>query len=372
MGHGANSKEVIYELLGERLSKMPVGTPVNDTLIEILIRLYTETEAMVGSKFPFVPMKLDAIANILGMKEEALAKTLDDMANKGLVIDQRLPDGTYYVLTPIVIGFFEFTFMRTGKDIPFKELAALFNKYMHETPEFGMEAAGMQDKLMRTLVLEKVIPAAVETEVMTYERASEIIRQSGGGALTTCACRHKAIHLGQTCKMNAPLEVCSSLGGWSEWLIRRGFGKPATVDELLRVLDQTEKLGLVHTADNILKQPTFICHCCGCCCEALYPTRNHGLFFVHPSNFMAEVDTNNCVGCGICSKSCQVNAIVMSDSEGSGEKVAEIQSKCLGCGVCASQCPKGVITMSRRSEIHVPPVDQTELFTRIAREKNRM
>lgn len=95
MGHLGDAKEAVYMALAERLSKIPVGTPINETLMEILHRLYTESEAMAGSKFPFVPMKLDAIAGITGMKEEALAKTLDGMAVKGLVMDLPTPDGTY-------------------------------------------------------------------------------------------------------------------------------------------------------------------------------------------------------------------------------------------------------------------------------------
>lgn len=371
MEHGANSKETVYELLGERLSKMPVGTPVNETLIEILTRLYTETEAMVGSKFPFVPMKLDAIAAIVGMKEEAAAKILDDMADKGLVVDLPRRDGTYYLLSPMVVGFCQFIFLRTNKKIPLKELAQLFNKYFEQTPEMIMEMTGMQDKLCRTFVIEKAIPAAVETEVMAYERASEIIRQSGGGAITRCVCRHMALQSGKPCQVNAPLEACTTMGEAAQWQIRHGFGKPATVDEMLRMLDQTEKLGLVHLGDNV-KKPWFICHCCGCCCAALGPIKGYGLPMAHPSNFMAVVNTDNCTGCGICTTKCHIGAIALNDSDGSGKKVAEIQPKCIGCGVCVPQCPSGAITLSRRPEIHVPPVDKTELYTRIAREKDRM
>lgn len=370
MGHGGNSKDIVYALLGERLSKMPVGTPVNEHLIELLTKLYTETEAMVGSKFQFVPLKLDAISGIAGIKEETLAKILDDMANKGLVVDMPRRDGTYYALSPMVIGFYEFTFMRTGEDVSLKELAELFQKYFMQTPELMMEQAGMKDKLARTYVLEKVIPAALETEVLTYERVSDIIRQSGGGALTKCTCRHKAIHLGKPCPINAPMDVCTALGEVAHYLVRRGMAKPATVDKLLRVLDHTAELGLVHMGDNVLNDPWFICHCCGCCCGLLLPTKKFGLFKTQPSNFIAAVDTDECIGCGICAESCHVDAIVMSETD--GKTVAEIQQKCLGCGVCAAKCPRGAITMSRRSEIYVPPVDSTDQFTRIARERDRM
>ncbi|HEY6872020.1 MAG TPA: hypothetical protein VI298_04745 [Geobacteraceae bacterium] len=55
MGHGANAKEAAYLLLAERLNRNPVGTPINEELMEILHHLYTESEAMVGGKFPMAP-----------------------------------------------------------------------------------------------------------------------------------------------------------------------------------------------------------------------------------------------------------------------------------------------------------------------------
>lgn len=336
----------------------------------ILYRLYTESEALVGSKFPMVPMTLEQLAGITGVAADTLVKTLDNMAEKGLIIDLPRRDTTYYLLAPMVIGFFEFTFMRVRDNVNLSEMAELFVKYFQH-PEVGMEFVGSDTKLMRTLVYESVIPYAVETEVLNYERASEIIRQSGGGSLSPCACRHMAEHLGRPCEINAPLEVCTSLGEAAEWIIRRGMGKPASVDELLRVLDETEKMGLVHLGDNVLNQPTFICHCCSCCCGALRPTKEYGLFFAHPSNFLPALATDSCTGCGLCAGKCPVKGISMRRT-GSGA-VAEVnQQKCIGCGVCISACPNGALTMARRPVLHVPPEDKIEQFTRIAREKGKL
>ncbi len=369
MGHIINAKEEVYRALAERLNRNPVGTPINETLMEILHRLYTESEAMVGSKFPMVPMKLDKIADSTGMNEDALKKTLDGMADKGLVLDMPLRDGAYYMLTPMVIGFFEFTFMRVRDEINMKDLAELFETYM-QSPETEKEFTGSDTKLLKALVYESLIPAAIETEVLDYERASEIIRQSGGGALSLCACRHKASHLGKAC--DAPMDVCTSLGAGGQWIVRRGLGRAATVDELLKVLDRTEKLGLVHLGDNVLRQPVNICHCCSCCCEVLRTTREHGLFMAHPSNFIPALDPDECAGCGTCADNCPIKAISMCDT-GSGIEAPEVnRSICLGCGVCASSCPSGALSMTRRTVLHVPPESKGEQLTRIAREKGKI
>jgi ferredoxin len=369
MGHTVNAKEEVYRALAERLNRMPVGAPVNEILMEILYRLYTESEAAVGSKFPMVPMTLDKIVGITGMKREVLKKTLDDMADKGLVLDLPRRECTYYMLAPMMSGFFEFTFMRVRDSVNMKELAELFERYL-ECPEMRDELSGSDTKLFQTLVYESLIPAAVETEVLTYEKASAIIRQSGGGTLSLCSCKHKASHLGKAC--GAPMEVCTSLGHIAKWIAYRGMGKPATVDELLRVLDQTEKLGLVHLGDNVLNQPAYICHCCGCCCEVLRSIREHGKLQTHPSNFIPTRDTDSCTGCGTCADSCHIKAIVMRDTGGGIEAPDFDRQICLGCGVCASSCPSGALTMSRREVLHVPPENKMEQLTRIAREKGRI
>jgi len=374
MGHiVVDHKEEVFGVLADRLNSNPVGAPVNEVLMQILHRLYTESEAMVGSKFPMVPMKLDKIASITGMEEEGLLQTLDNMANKGLVLDLPLRDGTYYMLAPMMIGFFEFTFMRVREEIDMKDLAELFTLYI-ETPGVWEEFFGDGNtKLIRSMVYESLIPAAVDTEVLDYERASKIIRKSGGGALAMCACRHRASHLGKSCEVGGPIEdVCTSLGTSAQWLVRRGIGRPATVDELLRVLDQTTKLGLVHLADNVLTQPTFLCHCCGCCCVALHPSIGKNKLPAQPSNFMPSLDRDSCVGCGTCADSCQIKVISIRD-DGNGVEVPEFDKEhCLGCGVCAAFCPSGALTMSRRPEIYVPHENKTELLVRIAKERGKI
>ncbi len=369
MGHIINAKEEVYRALAERLNKNPVGAPVNDILMEILHRLYTVSEAEVGSKFPLLPMPLDKIADATGYKQDELRKMLDDMANKGLVLDLPRRDGTYYMLAPMVVGFFEYTFMRVREDINMKELAELFERYF-QSDGVQEEIFGSDTKMFKALVYENLIPVAVETEVLDYEKASTIIRQSGGGALGMCSCRHKATHLGKAC--DAPVEeVCTSLGNAARWLVHRGMAKPATVDDLLRVLDKTEKLGLVHLGDNVLKNPAYICHCCGCCCGVLRAINEGGVAAVHPSNFLPEPDAAECAGCGTCAESCHIKAIAMEDGGDGTERPVVDKEKCIGCGVCAAACPTGALTMSRRSALHVPPATKQEQFLRIAREKGR-
>jgi formate hydrogenlyase subunit 6/NADH:ubiquinone oxidoreductase subunit I len=369
MGHIVNAKEEIYHALADRLSRSPEGAPINENLLAILRRLYSEGEAMVGSKFPLVPLSLEKIVAITGMEETKLKGILESMSDKGLVMDLPRRDSFFYMLAPVVVGFFEYTFMRTGDQVEMRELAELFDRYF-EDEGVMREIAGFDTKVMRTLVYENVIPVAVETEVVNYERASELIRQSGGGAITMCACRHEASHLGKAC--DAPVDVCTSLGGAAEWIVRKGLGKPASVDDLLRVLDQTQELGLVHLCDNVLNKPTYICHCCGCCCKILGAINQQNVFAAHPSNFVPDVDLQSCVSCGICAKKCPIDAIVMT-SMADGTKIPQlIEDRCIGCGVCSNTCPKDALPLTRRQDLHVPPAHMKEKLKRMMLEKGRV
>jgi ferredoxin len=366
MGHLINAKEEIYHALAERLSKAPEGVKINEDFMAILHHLYTESEALVGSKFPLVPMTLNKISTFTGINEDELKIILDEMSNKGLILDIPRKGEFYYMLVPMVVGFFEYTFMRTGDQIKLKELSELFERYFDS--DGGFEAiAGIDTKVMRNLVYENVIPVAVETEVLDYEKASEIIRQSGGGSISLCSCRHQASHLGKAC--DAPQETCISLGGAAEWIVRKGLGKPATVEELLKVLEETQKLGLVHLCDNVMNRPTYICSCCGCCCHILKGIKEQKIFAVHSSNFIPSLELESCVGCGICSKRCQIDAITMNE-QGNGIEVPIVNNEvCIGCGVCASFCPTGSLTMSRRPVLYVPPKNIKEKLKRMAMEK---
>ncbi len=366
MGHMLNGKDEVYRALAERLSRFPVGVVINETFIQILRLLYTDTEAALGSKFPLIPLSYEKIQEISGTRDQELKIILEQMAAKGLVVDIPRKDTVYYMLSPMVVGFFEYTFMRAG-GLGNKEMAELFDRYFQEEG-VAEEVFGSETKMFKAFVYERLIPEIVDTEVMSYEKAAEVIRRSGGGALSMCACRHKASHLGKVCEM--PVEdICTSLGRPSEWLVRRGFARYASVDDLLRNLERSERLGLVLLVDNVLNEPAYICHCCGCCCGVLRSIREKKVMSVHPSNFIPAVDSALCINCAACEESCHIEAITL---EGPDELPAVNVETCIGCGVCANYCPSGAMAMAQRNVLHTPPENKIAQYINIAMERNRL
>jgi heterodisulfide reductase subunit A len=57
---------------------------------------------------------------------------------------------------------------------------------------------------------------------------------------------------------------------------------------------------------------------------------------------ISKVDTDTCIGCGICIKQCPFHAIMEDEIEGE-KKARVVEAACKGCGVCAGACPTGAI-----------------------------
>lgn len=369
MGHQSNySKQVLEDLIA-RLDQYQIGAPATSEMFEILSILFKEEEALVGSCFPVGPTTLKSLAKKTGRSPESLEPILESMAQKGLVMDQVIRGRKFYMLVPTLIGFFEFTFMRINRDLPYKRLAELmeqlFNKAMAE------EFFSSRTPMTRTLVHERAL-ATISSTVLPYEQVSELIRSSDTISVQDCYCRQKSRLLEHECKVKAPLEgVCMALGRVADFLIRRGFAKSAGKDEMLRVLDETEEMGLVHVTDNVRDDPAFICHCCGCCCELLGGINRFGYdHALNPSRFQAILIEDKCNGCGTCMKSCHIKALSLAGED--APKVVVDTSKCLGCGVCISRCPKEALTLIERSDQPQIPKNYTRRHLSITRQKGRL
>jgi heterodisulfide reductase subunit A len=63
------------------------------------------------------------------------------------------------------------------------------------------------------------------------------------------------------------------------------------------------------------------------------------------SPLVSQIDTDKCIGCGLCTEVCAFGAIIMEDIEGKGQKAKNLMAACKGCGLCAASCPQKAIDM---------------------------
>jgi ferredoxin len=373
MGHHLEGKSSIVPLI-DRLNKYPVGLPDSDKLRRILAILFTEEEAYVASRFPLTEATLPELVRATGWQAERLAAKLEEMADKGLVMDSKYGGRTFYLLMPGLIGFFEFSFMKQRNDLPVAELAQLMHEYLYGDPEqkMGREFFASKTPLTRSLPYEEHIP--VSSQVATYESAREIIKNAKYGGIGMCYCRHKKEHLNDSCKKDAPTkEICISLGTAAKFMVRRGFAEYRTTEQLLAVLDKARELRLTHITDNIRHKPSFICNCCSCCCELLGGLQQGFPMGVAKTSYTLQIDNESCIGCGLCQKACNVAALetVAAENGKRKKRMTVLEDHCLGCGACIGACPTKSLSLIPAS---CPPIPEKkkDLFKAILKEKKRL
>ncbi len=345
MGHIANIKSE-YLALQKRLEKNPIGAPGNKYLFGILEELFTQEECAIAASIPLKLSSAKTIAHRSGKDPGRVQEILDTLLKKGLVVDIPHPSGKiYYYLNPTVVGFFEFTMMRVRKNIDQAKIAKLLWDYFHTDPEktFVKMVSSGDTFLARPLVHETALQPDLYSEILDWEKASEIVENGKVYSEGLCHCRHVKSHVDQRCEY--PEHFCLAFSQGAEYLIRNKLAKEISKERAMDILIESRELGLVQMGDNVKNKPLFICNCCSCCCEMLHGFRTIiDQTHLISSNYVAQIDGDACNGCGKCSKVCPIEVIGLYPSKPSEKapkrkKVARLDmDKCLGCGVCFAQC----------------------------------
>jgi ferredoxin len=174
------------------------------------------------------------------------------------------------------------------------------------------------------------------------------------------------------------MDICMTFGDTADALIRHDYARRIDAAECLDLLQQAYAHNLVQFGENVQRSPSFICNCCGCCCEALMAARKFGLMNpVETTNFLPHVDATRCTGCGRCVTVCPVEALGLvsaNDPARPGRKIARLDERtCLGCGVCVRACPsQGALQLRPRAKRVVTPVNSVHRIVLMAIERGKL
>lgn len=365
-----------YSSLSERLNRFPQGAPPSDLLFKILKILFTEKEAELVSTLPIKPFRVEKAARIWKINITAAQKILDELADKAILLDVQQNGKSIYTLPPPMAGFFEFSMMRYRKDIDQKLLAELFYQYMNVEEDFIKELFyNGETSLGRTFVHEPVLSSEDALHVLDYERSSEVIQTASHMGVGVCYCRHKMEHMNKSC--DAPLDICMTFNSSAESLIKHGFARSVDKKEGMDLLQLAYEHNLVQFGENVRERVNFICNCCGCCCEAMIAQRRFSaLNPIHTTNFLPEIDVDQCTGCGKCVNICPVEAMTLmsaNDPKQPNRKVAKLDAEiCLGCGLCVRVCPDNVIILRQRKKRVITPLNSAHRVILMAIERGKL
>jgi formate hydrogenlyase subunit 6/NADH:ubiquinone oxidoreductase subunit I len=376
MAHLANPDRS-YRLLQQRLDRNVTGAPDSPAFTQILKLLFSPEDAEIARQMPTTFVSVNRLARKLETEPAALDARLTRMAERGLVLDIERRGKRYFTLSPVVIGFFEYTFMRQGSDLPLGELARLFDEYFFQNDRFVRSVFTGETQIGRSLAREEALVSGDHVEILDWERASHLIETASAHAVSTCACRHHHSHLGTACER--PQRTCLTLNHGAELLARNGIAERIDVHEAMQILEISKKAGLAQTGDNVQHKVSYICNCCPCCCGMMTAIRRFDIKnAIVSSNWISEIDLERCSGCGLCVAACPTAAIeiVVGEAEEGRKKpprwAVREADLCLGCGVCYGLCHRGAMHLRPREQRVFTPETTFDRMVAMAIERGKL
>ena len=350
----------VFERLRDRLDDMATGYPATDTQVEIRIlkRLFTEEEAEFFLLLQPLLETPEAVAERLDRKPEETAALMEQMAKKGLLFRKRKDDTARYAAVPYVVGIYEFQLNRVDREIA-KDMEEYFEK------GFGRTIQSYKTPVMRTIPINRELVA--NWPVAPYEDVLEILENQKVIGIAPCICRKTAKLAGKGC--DKPLEACFLFGSHADYYVENGMGRYISKEEAKRIAKDNEEAGLVMQPFNSQKVGG-MCSCCGDCCGILRSLKLQPVpAEAVQSNYFAEVDGAECVGCETCVDRCHMDAIDIVD-----EKSVINLDRCIGCGLCVSTCPTDSLSLVKKPEDsqYLPPESGFETYVRIAVERGKL
>jgi len=359
----------IYKRLADHLSKVGMGYPVREALLEILKENFDLRDAQVALALPTDLMPLSTVsarevATRIAMPLDELKAALEHLVEKGCLYVGMTPAGEEgYGLLHLGFGFPQ-TFFWKGKDTPHaRKMALLVAKYFNR--EVTSEAYGSKTSAFRYIPVGKAIGAGVQA-VFPIQLMEDIIARARRIAVAHCPCRVGYRMVGRGCEH--PTEVCMKFDELADFVIDRGLARELSKEQALEVIRLTEEAGLVHFVDNAEGEVKHNCNCCGCACWNVGSIRRRKIprDVIMATYFIRDTNSERCIGCGECGTICPVEAVRISD----GVPVIDSQW-CIGCGVCATVCPSDAVVLNVREDKigERPAATFRELHHRIREER---
>ena len=362
--------EAPYRKLQEHLNRQPIGFPPSrfGADIRLLRHIFSPDEARVATCLSHIPEPLDIIykrAKPFAATRDALEACLASMLKKGGLEIKKHNQQTLYANAPLVVGMYE---LQLGRLTP--EFIQDFKAYTSER-RYGISFLAGKHSQMRTIPVHQSITPHVPAA--DYDRILCLLEKANPPfVILPCICREKKALQGETCRQTDRKETCMAIGNIAHTVIEMGLGRQIPRQEAIQIIQENQKDGLVLQPANS-REIDFLCSCCGCCCSMLSLQKDLPLpLDFWDANFQADLDAETCMGCGMCVKKCQTNAMTLESDKEQLSKAVINRHRCIGCGHCVTSCPVEALTLKPRNHQVQPPESREALNAILLKEKQNM
>lgn len=177
-------------------------------------------------------------------------------------------------------------------------------------------------------------------QVIPYHRARALILETPGHILKVeCPCR---MAKKSPCQ---PVDVCLIVGEPFTTMIYQHYPSRAqwiSPHEACEIIGREDARGRVHHAffsEMMLGRFFAVCNCCSCCCTAM-KAHQRGTPMLASSGYLAKIEQDLCTACFECEPFCHFGAISKTL-----DSIIIDPGACMGCGICTSKCPMNAITL---------------------------
>ena len=347
----------IYKRLAQHLDNLPGGFPSTQSGVElrILRRLFTPEDAELAIHLTLIPEESQVIAKRVGISRNDTKQRLEKMVEKGLIYCIYSEDGLpQYQAAQFAVGLWEWQVNKLNSD---------FVQDMEEYwPTLFDPDVWKETPQMRTIPVNKSVE--VQKEVMSYEKAEELVRVHDKIGVAPCICRQEQKLKGEGC--DKPEKSCLQFGLVADYYLKNGMARSINQQEALDILKQADESGLVLQPSNS-KKAVFLCCCCGCCCGIFRNIKRHpkpASIVLTP--FVVSTNPETCTVCGTCVDRCPMDALTLGNSDVPDWD----EDRCIGCGACASGCQEEAITLVERVGDFTPPANRMALGKTMMRKRS--
>lgn len=316
------------------------GPRLCDELLALVQHMFTEDEAAVIRHLkPNKMMSDDSLAESAKVPVEEAGKILKHLAGDLHII---VSLGDSYLLLPILPGVFELVLVRQSMDSLtdwHRRFAELFEalwecgSFMGDGEKFGGEDRIPGVRFLPAQIIMKGNPMALPSDML-----EEVLEPYTTFAIGLCQCRLTEDIVGRGCERT--IGNCGTMGLLAEMAIGGGMMRSVEKKEFIEIKLEAEAEGFVNWIQTrtTLPNTNTMCSCCGCCCHAMRTITEFNMpGMVAPPHFMPAIDSDKCISCGNCARSCPMGAITIDTKE---KTQAFEPLRCVGCGQCFIACDK--------------------------------